>query len=776
MIEIICDQYGLHPFEDKDCIIEEDFQYEEGLNRIRKHAQSGEPLRIVVKNPALFHWFDSAAKKFGCQIKKIDPLAELSNTLQFSVLPKVIMNNPKWVVELCLQDKAVEKPILENESADRWLKRILLGEIWQLETLSSTKDFAELFSWLITQKEVSLHPLAKYLLQEQLQIWITNCPEKAEFFEWLKIAPFSRAQFVAWEQALSRYSESQIAEWLQHDDIWYNLSLLPDRKKYIPALNLQVQVPENIAGFVRGFLDEQWKTSPAKALSYISGQLDVEKIALFEQLRYQLHNGIPIEQSVFDSIVHLKNFPEVIELALRLVPAQEPSNLSENTDVPAIQSWLRDEYLPFYSSCAILNKLDLTNPYVEQFEYWLRLNYAGLLINGEGMAYRQIFHLKEKLLDEPVLLVVFDGLDYLTAQKELLPAMQRLGFYPKEELFPYLAFLPSETFIAKPTIVCGRMNSQIPPENPCASFYRKLLQDSFGFAEEDIRSATDNELSIQELVQKPAKAYLYLDNQLDREFLHSGLSPYIRRKKYADYVKKQATAIAESAELAKDLYGATLLISVSSDHGYTVIPRNAPIISVPSSAKKAKIRSLYTDEVDLPENFDRKQVWLLKPDMFGLNREMAIPCGYSCFAKRPKGAIHGGCTPQEMAVPWFIMSSQKPETFHPLVFAIKGEIFRKRKDNSLTINISNPNNYPVSIVKCDIKGIDISSRIPLRIHKRSIDKIVTTFNASGITDNIIDFQGCYLAQSETGETQEKFSLKVHTTGAMSNEFEDDFEF
>ena len=775
MIEIICDQYGLQAVDEGDYIVDEASQYEEALVCIKNHSQAEESLRVIVRNPVLFDWFD-AAGKYGCKKCIIDPVADLANSLQVTALPKYLRQHPGWIAELRLLEKAVHDPILPTETADDWVKRILLGRIWQKNAPITDTEFLEFFTFFLSRKESSLHSLEKYLVLEHLQFWSVNNPEKSELFSWIKRDPFKRTRFIAWEHLLYLYPEARIAEWLQQDDIWFHLSQLPNRNQYLSKIKFPIQLPESIAGFVRSFLDEEWNSSPETALSFISGRLDTEKNFLLERLRRQMKAGVQLHRSVFDLIARLHNFPEVIDLARQLMPTKEPSILSEDSSISEIQDWLQDEYLPFYNSCALLNNLDLTKPFVDQFEHWLEKNYTGLLIKGEGMAYRQVSRLKKRLLDGPLLLVVFDGLDFFCAQHELLPAMLNRNFFPQEELIPFLSFLPTETFIAKPTLVCGRMKSQISAEIPKASFYHALLQDLFDLSEDDIRSATDKDASLQELIQEPAKVYLYLDNKLDREYLHENYPQYIRRKKYAEYMKKQAAAIVEAAEIFKEIYETSPLVLICSDHGYTVIPKNASTINV-SSGKGVKARSLYLSSVDEAEKLDHELIWQLKPaSLFGLNEEMAIPRGYSCFGKRPLGATHGGCTPQELVVPWFTISADKPEPLQPLAFVIEGEIFRKRKENQLTIKISNQNNYSVSITHCEIEGIDISSGIPLRIASNSIGEIQSSFNASIVNDSAVEFKVHYRLKSKIGELEDGVSLKVLTTGAMSIEFDDDFDF
>jgi hypothetical protein len=776
MIELICDQYGLYQCKDSgDLIVEEDYQYEEALNLIRSFSKDEKSCRIIIKNPALFHWFDAPAKQFECKIINYDPVVGLCNALAVPLLPKYLRYKPKWIVECGLLKKAAKKPLIPHETVDEWLKRILLSPVWRISRPIADQDIREVVSWFISNNNQDFHSLTKLLFTRQLDFWAQHFSEKSNLFKWLDKSPFQRARFLVWEQMLRPYPENRIAEWLQHGDIWYQLNLFPERKLHVPDLGLSIPLPDAVTIFVRDFLMEQWTQSPEKTLEFVAGQIEVEKSVLSECLKNQLRNGIPINKELFYSFSKFQNFPEIIELAQQLLPAKKPSVLSEKLSVLEVREWLRDEYLPFYESCAILNILEETITYVEQFETWVKMNYTDLLINGEGMAYRQILQLKKRLDEGPVLVIILDGLDYLCAQNNLLPELQKHGFYAEGEFLPFFAFLPTETFISKPTLVAGRMSSQIQDEVSNAVFYKDLLKNTLNLGNGEIRSATDKDLSINELLQKPAKIYLYLDNQLDREYLHSSLSPYVRQKKYTEHVEKQAVLISEAAKWTKDLYNKTLGIVICSDHGHTVIPKNAHVVEVPNFGDKStKIRSMISDTIE--SNMDEDAIWKLKPGLFGLNREMAIPSGYGCFGKRPIGATHGGCTPQELSVPWFFISTRKLKPLTPLVISIEGEIFRRRETNDITINILNSNDFQVSILDCHFEFVEIRSKFPLRIKTTSIEKILATFNGSSIKEEIVEIKGFCKFSSHRGEMKNSVNLKVTTTGAMSTEFDDEFEF
>jgi hypothetical protein len=772
MKKIICDQFGLHSLQAGDYLVNDERQFETAYKMLENLANQHADC-IIVRNPALFHWFDAPARRFSCPVIHLDPVAELKKLLNRSEITSIFKSNPEWVVELKLLEKANLEKIDASESVESWLRSILLSPSFLLDGEIDDSRLTEMLRWLANHDEQGLHTLAHQLLMKLLQALGMNDSSRAEFFRWLSQAPFQRARVFSWEQMLRQYPSSIVSSWFQHVEEWNSLNLLPSHYRSLPGL--EIPLPAGTAVFLKAFLDEEWSRSTLNTLSILSGRLEPERTFLYSKLRSYLRQGISLEQEVYHKISQLNGFPEAESLARKLLPAKEPSFLPDCVSIEIVQEWLRDEYLPFYDSCSALKLTDKTEPFVEQFENWLKRNYSSLLIDGTGMAYRQVAGLKSRLEDGPVLLYVFDGLDYLGGQDILLPIMEQAGSYPENGITPCLAFLPTETFIAKPTLVCGWMNSQLPPERPDASFYRKLLQESFGLAEADVVSATDQDTTLNELIQNPARVYLYLDNQLYREYLHASLTPYARREKYGAHIKKQAEAIIEAALVVKEQHGANLCIGICSDHGYTELPQKVCILEVQGS-KTGKARSIAIDQHAIFDQDDENNIWRLNPGLLGLHQEMAIPLGYGCFGKRPKGAAHGGCTPQEVAVPWFILSFQKPAPAISPTVAIDGPIFRKRKDNRLTVLLSNPNNYPLSIIEIYLHGVEFLTPLPLRIQPNQVGKLEVTFDATSVSDGIIDLQGAFSMRHRFGKEKNSIGLKIETKGAMVDEFDDDFEF
>jgi hypothetical protein len=771
MIEIICDRYKLHQVAEADRIVTESDQFESILSKIKYHYEAGEPLRVIVRNHVLFRYFD-AAYRYGATKKVLDPVDMLAEELQQMVAPSFLKVQPQWVVDLDLLGKAKEQPG-KGETVEDWLKRVILGDIWCSKFPDSPDGLSAIFAFFTNRNEKNLHPLEKYLVSEQLKKWYQLNPDQADFLTWLKENPFQRAKFAVWEQKLSLFPATKISNWLQQDNIWFELNKFPNRSQ-LPRIVSSLQIPERIAAFAREFLLEKWTISPEEAISFISGELDFEVNFLQEQLRQKLLAGVPISSSLYDRIASLDT-PEVTSMAKQLVLAEEPSSLSEKSSVSEVQEWLQSEYLPFYNSCSLLGNLGATEPYLENFENWLFRHYTKeMLFKGEGMAYRQISKLQGSSIDDPTLIIVFDGLDYLCAYEELLPAMQIKGLFPLNEPTPFFAFLPSQTETAKPVLVGGKIKSQIPDEQPNALFYKELLKDCLGLSGDDIRSKTDRDGSLLELIQEPAQIYLYLDNQLDREYLHSNLRQYSRKRKYREYVHHQSEKIFQCIEDFKDLYDKPLKIVICSDHGYTILPKNAKVIKI-SSGKTGKNRTLSKHKSEDFEKLPQNRIWKLHPDLYGLNEEIILPLGYSCFNSRPHGATHGGCSPQEMAVPWFVLSEEKPKAIKPLSFSLGGEIFRKRRENNVVLEIFNPNSYAVTLVELEVTGIANSWSFPMKIGKNTTHKLHASFNASAIGESDIEFSIRYRFKGLAGEAQKSSNIKVPTKGAMSTDFDDDFD-
>ena len=75
----------------------------------------------------------------------------------------------------------------------------------------------------------------------------------------------------------------------------------------------------------------------------------------------------------------------------------------------------------------------------------------------------------------------------------------------------------------------------------------------------------------------------------------------------------------------------------------------------------------------------------------------------------------------------------------------------------------------------DVAGIETNSNLPIKIGKNNTHKLISSFNASAIIESNIEFSIRYRVKSIAGEIEKSLILKVPTKGAMSTDFDDDFD-
>jgi len=249
---------------------------------------------------------------------------------------------------------------------------------------------------------------------------------------------------------------------------------------------------------------------------------------------------------------------------------------------------------------------------------------------------------------------------------------------------------------------------------------------------------------------------------------HAAYPPYVRQRKFADYCKKMADTIVHAVNAAYEYYGFYPLVCICSDHGYTELPEKIPVISMNT---KSKSRS--TNDVN--SEWNPENVWKLSPEIFGLNKPMAIPFQYGCFGSKPRGASHGGCTPQEMAVPWMTFSKTKPVSLMPITVSIEGAVFRRRKENPVKVCISNPNLYAVKLLQLKIESMAIPDIFPITIGAQSVVKRDAQLDGSDISTGITSLTASASFSSSSDKMVSNSAITLNTLGSMSTEFDDDFD-
>jgi hypothetical protein len=115
------------------------------------------------------------------------------------------------------------------------------------------------------------------------------------------------------------------------------------------------------------------------------------------------------------------------------------------------------------------------------------------------------------------------------------------------------------------------------------------------------------------------------------------------------------------------------------------------------------------------------------------------------------------------------------EALQKFTFDIEGDIHRRRHENFIQIGIYNPNKFPVTIEKCDIDFVKLYAEFPMEIPGLFLKKIPATMDASKFIENQVDIIARCLVFNQIGKDEYNVKITIRTTGAMTSEFDDDFD-
>ncbi|HIE14719.1 TPA: hypothetical protein EYP70_05545 [Candidatus Bathyarchaeota archaeon] len=528
---------------------------------------------------------------------------------------------------------------------------------------------------------------------------------------------------------------------------------------------------------IRNYLKRELKERELEeVLSSISGKLASEADAIKAHLEKEEVIGETSSEVLEDVEEKFKSNPkaaELIKFVSYIKPKRTPSKVERDWSFQEVKSWLKDEYLPYYDSMACRGKVEETTEFVVAFEEWLILNYSELIKSLEALVYGikgQIDKLKER---GPVLLIVIEALGWRWADF-LLNELYSKDFYAEMEPDLRLAIAPSVTKISKSSLVRGQLPAQFsaPLENS-SDFYFRLFREAYSSDGGTICCSTDGKEDLSSLLIKESDAYLFLVNKPDGDIVHKGFENEIeRRMKFEKYLYSLIEEIATGIQKYEEYHQGFLTMIITGDHGYTVLPKSAKGYPAPDNEYTHHGR-VY--EGKLAE--DAKKFFVIDSSIGKLDKTYTVTRGYSYFNPKPHGAVHGGITPQELAVPVLSLSRQGIREFLELGINIEGEIRRGRDDNPILVRFSNPNRFSLKIKDASLHLVDLKTPLLLRIPPQEEVALDAIFNASKVEDLTVEVFG-HVSYEGLGRKQDKtVRLELQTTGAavVSREFEDEFE-
>jgi hypothetical protein len=272
------------------------------------------------------------------------------------------------------------------------------------------------------------------------------------------------------------------------------------------------------------------------------------------------------------------------------------------------------------------------------------------------------------------------------------------------------------------------------------------------------------------------QAYLYLFNEID-QLIHRPLSLEKRHAQIESALTVLASDIAEAYEEFNKIHGEVLGIVITSDHGFTEVLRDIPPLKLDSkysgSISHSRVLHLDSDEELLEDDFVKTG-----PSMLGgAKANFYVPRGYVCLDSKPRGATHGGLTPQEVVIPVMQYKFVEEIIFKDIEIAFIGEVRRGRAENYIILTLMNPNDVHVIINEIKIRLINTQSKLPCRIDPNSSVELNCLVDGTHLRQKRISMNGT-LSLVLLGESMSmEVDFFIETTGAalVDQAFEEDFD-
>jgi len=768
--------------------VETEAEYLEARTRIEEAVRSESPLTVSVHNPAMKTWFDSLREWKGVHFEICDPTKLLARYLHVNTneIPRQLHEDPQAIVDACLMRKAKDMPLRHGQSVLSWIMEHTLGPLWAKEELREPGQVVELIAQCITQSDVRVqNPTVLSLRNTVVALWSQN-RAFGPLIKWLFDGDsFKRAETLVLYARVRAYPQNVKARALAAGDRWEELASLEDVDAILTDLDLSpvpsVSVPRAYANAVRQHLRDQIDSKGFEAaLACVSGCLPEEEEVFEEYLRSRIREIDETWCARLDearSVFARKDKPsELVNLITRIYPVKRPSELSEDASWETTRTWLEGEYFPFYSYSLSTQRLKETCPSVGSFEKWLMASYDA---STRIPAY-QPFALRKELaglVDKcPVLLVVMDAMSWFDCH-QFCRCLASKGFQ-EIELSTRLSTVPTITPIAKPSLVRGQLPGQLHESEQSSAFYAQLLAEAMSLNPDEIAYATYAESPLKDVTRSRKSLYLFLDNEID-SLVHRHLSSEQRSSMIHDHLRNLAQDIAEARREYLERYGQELAFVVVSDHGYTELPGEG--CERLAYAEENGIRVLESRVVwcSRPEgDSESPGFWSVGSDLLkGTTHAFHIAKGYSFINARPRGAVHGGLTPQEAVVAMMVFDPSETVAFRELQFSVEGEVCRGRSANDVILAVTNPNTQPVEITDLQLRLTKFEHAVRIAIPAGETLEMHCTVDASNIRTAEIQLSGTATLSFRGHARSCTMDLKTRTTGAALGDlsFEDDFD-
>jgi hypothetical protein len=777
-VKVLLDPYGLNNDDDALHVIGHD-DHLSALRQITVAVANGDDLVIAVHNPGMFGWYDHLPSHGSVVVLPVDPAEELATALgvDCEALPSEIRQNPKAIVTEGLLPAAHTTPIRHGQDPLTWILQSTLGTVWVDATLTAPSQIAAVIRECLRRERLTdVHPAVLQLRDKRIAQWIQAGSPFADVVRWLFDGhPVKRAQSLVLLHLARNYPHSVQVEALSCDGRWADLSLLQNAAGAIEALPLDLckgmNIPAGYSQAIRAFLKKSLSESGLAAVDALSGCLPVE----VQSLRHYLgeHRGeindawLPVLQATLKRFADDPSFSSYVR---RLLPRCSPRSLDENSDWTSVRNWLAQEYFPYYQWCVAVNRLEDTTQAVTDFELWLLKNYDEITrcSTYAPFAFRQALDVHS--FSSSTLLVIVDALSWSHVAM-LHGQLAKVGVMCDAPSLRICA-LPSETSVAKPSLVAGRTHRQLQLDTEGEMQYTQLLSESTGVPDERIVCGTSLKSNLIDLVQRPAALYLYLNNDVDQQ-IHKVATPETRYSLVERLLEELAQNLAAAAEAHLSIFGKKLAIVISSDHGYTELPRDVPTLSVPP---ESDIVASHPRCVCLRHDHPGHIEGLVSIRNEDIERVWVVAKGYACIGNRPRGATHGGLTPQEVVVPLLTSSSLEDTDYQDVEFGIVGDIRRGRKTNPVRLRIANPNEAALVVHEIDATRVAPVAALPITLPAGESLEFDGTVDGEKLDSQLADVTARVVVEFLGSRHTSVCRVSIATTGAAVTDQAFDAEF
>jgi len=781
MMEIIFDPYKL--YEKNDGLkVETGEDYIRSRLLIYQHGESG---KIVVQNPGMHGFYDDLKLFESAKFTEMSPLDLLNQRLgKKLIISDSIRKNPGIIMDLNLMEKAkTSPPIYEVEDIEDWILYCFVGASSYKKNIDSFGELGDLIERLHNIRKAGLHIFVENLLNSRIQKMESSNVAISNTLNWLKVNPPKRAMSLIVAKYLETYPEQKKSMFMQGDGLWSEICQLSDYQSITGSLPPFQEIPSYLSKLdmlIKNYLDSELKKVTGsddliRIINLISGRLPAE-IKVFEEYIYsRMSNADVLDNDVLDLIIkkfNNKRGKNLSKIAVDLIiPEKEPDNISLKMSWKQVKTIITEDYMPFYKWVVNYGLFDKTRNFIKSFEDWYINNRKNLKWEKNvhlGCMVRRSLEKVESVFGDrfSFLLVVIDGIGVIW-NDYIIELCNKYGMEFVETPAFYLSNIPTLTRINKTSLLSGHIDTPYKKSGISIEDYRKMLAGNTNVEMEEIIVASDRSDTIVNILRNKRRIYLYLVNEID-EFIHESISESTRKIKIKRKLNNFFNSLNDGIKSFNSHSSLPLIIGITSDHGYTILPADAEYIPTPEGTdiSHGRVASDVSDLNDINQD-----------DIFSFTsgeNACILAREYKYFGSKPRGAVHGGITPQEILVSGVLISTEKIANTKELIVRLEGKLFRGKKENKLQLVLVNPNSISVEIDRIFLEGVEPiirnckllrELRIPVSIDGSQI-KTVTWKPEVKIVYRIL------------GEEKLKnFILTIQTAGAalVNLEFEDEFD-